>query len=127
MKYIAPIAVIGILLLQLSGVVPQSSVGGPMTLALGFLVAAVAVGIQEAWSQKRGVLGWIVNVVVAFFGGIVGGLVGSMVLEAIPALASFGGSLAASGSLLLYILLAGHMLFVLFGAWFALRLVNKLR
>lgn len=127
MKYLAPIAVIGILLLQLSGVVPQSSVGGPMTLALGFLVAAVAVGIQEAWSQKRGVLGWIVNVVVAFFGGIVGGLVGSMVLEAVPALASLAGSLAASGSVLLYVMLAAQMLFVLFGAWIALQLVNKLR
>lgn len=127
MKYVAPIAVIGILLLQLSGVVPQSSVGGPMTLALGFLVAAVAVGIQEAWSQKRGVLGWIVNVVVAFFGGIVGGLVGSMVLEAVPVLASLGGSVAASGNVLLYVMLAAQMLFVLFGAWIALQLVNKLR
>lgn len=127
MKYLAPIAVIGILLLQLSGVVPQSSVGGPMTLALGFLVAAVAVGIQEAWSQERGVLGWIVNVVVAFFGGIVGGLVGSMVLEAVPALASLAGSLASSGNVLLYVMLAAQMLFVLFGAWIALQLVNKLR
>ncbi len=40
MKYIALIAVIAILLLQLSGAIPQSSVGGPMTLALVFLIAA---------------------------------------------------------------------------------------
>ena len=51
MKYIALIAVIAILLLQVSGAVPQSSVGGPMTLALVFLIAVLAVGIHEAWSN----------------------------------------------------------------------------
>jgi len=38
MKYIALIAVIGILLLQLTGAIPLSSVGGAMTIALALLV-----------------------------------------------------------------------------------------
>ena len=70
MKFIAPIAVIGILLLQVSGAVPQSSVGGPMTLALAFFGAALAVGIHESWSNKRGVLGWIVSIVAALVGAM---------------------------------------------------------
>lgn len=127
MKYIALVAVIGILLPKPSGLVPKSSDGRLMTLTLGFVVAAVAVGIQEAWSQKRGVLGWIVNVVVAFFGGIMGGIAGTMVLEPVPALARLGGLLAASAKLLPHFFLAAQMIFVLFGAWIALQLVNKLR
>jgi hypothetical protein len=43
MMYIALIAVIGILLLQLSGLIPLASVGESMTIALAFLVAALAV------------------------------------------------------------------------------------
>jgi len=53
MKYIAPIAVIAIWLLQFSGAVPQSSVGGPLTLAVVFFGAMIAVGIHEAWKKKR--------------------------------------------------------------------------
>ena len=40
MKYIALIAVIAILLLEISGAIPRSSVGGPMTIALVFFIAA---------------------------------------------------------------------------------------
>lgn len=52
MQYIALIAVITLLLLEFSGAIPQSSVGGPMTIALVFFIAALAVGIHEAWSQS---------------------------------------------------------------------------
>ena len=65
MKTIALIAVIAILLLEASGAIPQSSVGGPMTLALVFLIAALAVGIHDAWSNKRGVRGWVVSIAAA--------------------------------------------------------------
>ena len=85
MKYIALIAVIALLLLEFCGAVPQSSVGGPMTLAVVFFVAALAVGIHEAWSNKRGVLGWIVSIVVALVGAFVGASIGNMVMETMPA------------------------------------------
>jgi hypothetical protein len=133
MKYITPIAVIGILLLQFSGAVPLASVGGPLTLALAFLVAALAVGVHEAWSRTRGVFGWIVSIFVAFLGGLVGASLGSSVLETILVLTAtltqvrVEGSLAASGHPLLYVLLAGQMLFTLFGAWIALAFANRFR
>ena len=81
MKYITLIAVITILLLQLTGAIPQSSVGGAMTLALAFLVAALAVGIHEAWSKKRGVLGWIVSIVASLAGAFLAASLGSMVMK----------------------------------------------
>lgn len=58
MKYIALIAVTGILLLQSAGSIPLASVGGALTIGLAFIAAALAIGIHEAWTNKRGVLGW---------------------------------------------------------------------
>ena len=71
MKYIALIAVIGILLLQATGSIPLASVGGSLTIGFAFIAAALAVGIHEAWTKKRGVPGWIVNILVSFVGAFV--------------------------------------------------------
>jgi hypothetical protein len=127
MKYIVLIAVITLLALELSGAIPQSSVGGPMTLALVFLIAALAVGIHDAWSKQRGVLGWIVSIVVALVGGLVGASLGSMVMEAILMQTNLEGSLAETRHPLLYVSLVGMMLFALLGSWIALRIVDRMR
>ena len=140
MKYIAPIAVIGILLLQSSGAVPLSSVGGPMVLALAFFAAALAVAIHEAWTKKRGVLGWIVNIVVSFVGVFLVAEVSDIVIVPILMLldltgltgwmartGNLKGSLAATGGPLLYVSLAGMTLLNLLGAWGALWIVNRWR
>ena len=137
MKYIVLIAVIAIVLLQFSGAVPQSSVGGPMTLAIVFLGATLAVGIHEAWTNRRGVLGWIVSIVVAFVGGFLAAEVGNlifplilMLLELTGLLAAMGnlqGSLAAAGGPLLYVALAAMMLLMLLGSWIALQFVSRWR
>jgi hypothetical protein len=127
MKIIAPIAVIGILLLQFSGAVPQSSVGGPMTLALAFLGAALAVGIHEAWSNRRGVLGWIVSIVAALVGAFLAAEVGNLAFEAILPFLNLEGSLAATRHPLLYVTSAGMMLVMLLGSWLALQFVNRWR
>ena len=133
MKYIAPIAVIAIILLQFSGAVPQSSVGGPMTLAIVFLGGALAVGIHEAWTNKRGVLGWIVNIPVSLVGGFLAAEVGNLIFPLILMLANIlgllnlGGSLAATGGPLLYVSLAAMMLLMLLGSWIALQFVNRWR
>jgi hypothetical protein len=111
----------------LSGAVPQSSVGGPMTLALVFFAAVLAVAIHEAWSNKRGVLGWIVNVPVSFVGAFVAAELGNLIFVPILMLFHVEGSLAASGHPLLYVLLAGQMLLMLLGAWIALQIVNRWR
>ncbi len=68
MKYIAVIAVIGILLLQLTGAIPLSSVGGAMTIALAFFAAALGCCDPRGMDEETGVLGWIVNIVVSFVG-----------------------------------------------------------
>ena len=128
MKYIAPIAVLAILLVQFSGVVPQSSVGGPMTIALVFLAAALAVGINEAWTKKRGVLGWIVSIATSLAGGFFAASeIGDLVVGPMLALLNPGSSLAATGGPLLYVSLAGMMLLTLLGSWIALQIVNRWR
>lgn len=127
MKYIALVAVIAILVLQFSGAIPQSSVGGPMTIATAFLIAALAAGIYEAVSNKRGVLGWIASLITAVVGAFVAASLGSMVMETLLMNMNLQGSLAETRHPLLYIGSAFMMLMTVFGAWLALRLVNQLR
>lgn len=127
MRYIALIAVIAVVLLQWGGAVPDSSVGGPMTLVLLFLLAALAAGIHEAWSNKRGVLGWIVSIAAALTGGLLAAGAGGMILETILPHLNLEGSLAQTRHPLLYVSSAGMMLLTLLGSWLALWLVNRLR
>src|SRR5688572_25630877 len=95
MIYIAVIAVIGILLLQSAASIPLESVGGSMTIGFAFIAGALAVGIHEAWAKKRGVLGWIVNIVVSFLGALMIAPIGGMVIAIM--LSDGSQSLAATG------------------------------
>src|SRR5688500_2243003 len=103
MNYIALIAVITLLLLELSGAIPQSSVGGPMTIALVFFIAALAVGIREAWLNKRDVLGWIVSIFASLVGAFVAAGIGGMVFGTIQGLLNVEGALAETRHPLLYV------------------------
>ena len=125
MIYIAAIAAVAILLLQLTDSIPMASVGGSMMIALVYIGAALAVGIQEAWAKKRGALGWIVNVVVSFVGALVAAPVGGGLLAML--LSDGSGSLAAAGGARFSIALVGGMLVTLLGAWCALWIVNRWR
>ncbi|KAB2878072.1 MAG: hypothetical protein F9K38_11795 [Pseudorhodoplanes sp.] len=128
MTYIALIAVIGILLLQATGAIPLSSVGGPLTIGLVFIAAALAVGIHEAWTNKRGVLGWVVNIVVSFVGALVGAQAGGFVIVMLLGLTgTMDGSIAKTGGFAPSFALAGGMLATLAGAWGALWIVNRWR
>ena len=127
MIWIALIAVIGILLLQWSGVVSMVGVGGAMTLGLALLAAVPAVGIHEAWTKKRGVLGWIVNIVVSLVGAFLVAPLGGFVIVILLSPFVDRSSLAATGGPVLGVALAGQMLVVLLGAWGALQLVNRWR
>src|SRR5215470_14534329 len=80
MPYIVAIAVIGILLLHGTGAIPLDSVGGAMVIAAAVLGGTLAVAIHEAWTKKRGVLGWIVNIVVSFVGAFLVAPLGGMVM-----------------------------------------------
>ncbi len=127
MIYIALIAVIGILLLHSTGAIPLTGVGGAMTMGLALLATVPAVGIHEAWTKKRGVLGWIVNIVVSLVGAFLFAPLGGMVLVIILSPFMDKPSLAATGGGVMYVALAGQMLVVLLGAWGALWIVNRWR
>jgi hypothetical protein len=128
MQYIVLIAVIGILLLQSTGAIPLDSVGGSMVIALAFFAAALAVAIHGAWTKKRGVLGWIVNIVVSFVGVFLAAPPGGMVVVMILSLfLDVSGSLAATGGPAAAVGLAGMMVVALLGSWGALWIVNRWR
>lgn len=122
------IAVIGVLLLQLSGAIPLSSVGGPMMIALAFLLAALAVGIHEAWTKKRGVLGWIVSILASLVGAFLAAQLGGTVMAILlGTVFHVGGSLAATGGPVMSVALASVMVITLLGSWGALWIVNRWR
>ena len=125
MIYIAAIAAIVILLLQFTDSIPMASVGGAMTIAIAYIGAALAVGIHEAWTKKRGVFGWVVNMLVTFVGAVAAATLGG---DSLAMLLSDGsGSLAAAGGARFSIALVGGMLITLLGAWGALWIVNRWR
>jgi uncharacterized membrane protein YeaQ/YmgE (transglycosylase-associated protein family) len=126
-KIIALLAVMALLLLQLSDSIPRSSVGGPLTLTFILFLAMLAVGLYEAWLKKRGPLGWIVNIVISVIGGFVAALVGSMTMEMILPHMNLQGSLVSTQHPLLYITLAVMAVVTVYGSWIALQIVNRYR
>ncbi|MFT4097396.1 MAG: hypothetical protein QM651_09740 [Rhodoblastus sp.] len=125
--YILFISVACLLLLQASGAIPGSSVGGSMTIALAVFAGALAVAIHEAWTRRRGAVGWIVNIFGSFIGAFLAAPLAGFLL--VPLLAPFanGSSFAASGGPVLAIALAGTMVVALLGAWAVLQLANRWR
>jgi hypothetical protein len=127
MRTITVIAVATILLLELSDALPKSSVGGPMAMLMIFFLALLALGLYEAWSQRRGLLGWIVSIVASVVGGFLGTVMASMFLGTILSYLNLGGPLAASQHPMRYIGSAGMMLLALLGSWIALQIVSRYR
>lgn len=127
MPTILLIAVIGVLLLHLTGAIPLSSVGGPMVIALAVFAATFAVAIFEAWTKRRGVLGWIVNIVSSFVATFVAAQLAGLLMVAILMPFAEGSSLAASGGAVMAVSLAGVMAAAVLGSWGALMIVNRWR
>ena len=84
------IAVIGIVVLQMAGAIPMDAVGGGLVIAAATFAAALAIAVHEAWTKKRGVLGWIANIVVSLLGAFLAAQLGGP-LVAIPLLMLVGG------------------------------------
>lgn len=127
MKVIAPAAIPAIVLIDIAGLIPTPSVGGPLALLLIVLVAMVAVGIHEAWTNGRGILGWIVNIAAALVGGIAGALAAGMTMDVLLSHLQLDGPLATSRHPLRYLSSAGLMTLTLAGSWLALTIVNRFR
>lgn len=127
MRTITLIAVIAILLLELTDALPKSSVGGPMTMMMIVFLAVLALGLYEAWSQKRGVVGWIVSIVASVVGGFLGAVVASSILGTILSYLNLGVPLVETQHPVRYIASAGMMLLALLGSWIALQIANRFR
>lgn len=127
MRAITLVAVAAVLLIDVLGVIPKSSVGGPLTLMLIFFLAILAVGIHEAWTHGRGVLGWIASLLAALVGGFAAAALGGMLLEKVLPLLKLDGPLASSQHPMRYLSTAGMMLVTLMGAWASLWILNRFR
>jgi hypothetical protein len=77
--------------------------------------------------NKRGVLGWIVNILAALVGTYVAAEIGNLVLGTILTLVRFEGSLAETRHPLLYVWMVAMVLLTMLGSWVALRIVDRMR
>lgn len=127
MTSIVAIAVIGILALQATGSIPAASVGGSLVIAMAFFLGAFVVAIHEAVVKRRGLLGWIVNIVVAFVAVFFTAQIAGIVVVAILAPFMTGSSMAKTGGIVMSMGLALGMVVTLLGSWAALQLVNRWR
>lgn len=94
-------------------------------MALLFLCGTLAVGIYEAWSNKRGVLGWIVSLGTSVVGGTVGGM--GLGMAAMAAVATMSKGLSPEWAELdASVGLVATIIGMLVGSWLALRIVNRL-
>ena len=125
MKTITLLAVAAMLLLEVFG--PTSSVGGSMSFTLVFVVVTLAVPIYEAWSNRRGAIGWIVNLFVSILGGLTAIAVIGLAMETILPHLHLEGSLASSQQPLKYVVVAGLGILMVAGSWIPLQIVNRLR
>jgi uncharacterized membrane protein YeaQ/YmgE (transglycosylase-associated protein family) len=121
-KTITLLAVTAMLLVDVFG--SKSSVGGPMTDLLVVFIVMLAVGIYEAWSKKRGPVGWIVNIVASIIGGFVAVSLTATAMESILTEIHFQGKLASSHHPMRYISELAMAIFTILGSWIALQLVN---
>lgn len=69
---------------------------GSMTFMLVFVAVMLAVAIYEARSNRRGAIGWIVNIVAAACGGLLAATLIGMAVDAMLPCLQFEGSLASS-------------------------------
>lgn len=127
MSYVVAAAVIGILILHLTGAIPMSGVGGAMVVGLAYLAGVTAVGVHDAWTRRRGWIGWIVSIVVAHAAAILLAPFGGMVVVLVLSPFMDASSLADTGGVVLALGLAGGMAVTLLIAWGTLRLLDRWR
>lgn len=97
-----------------------------LLMAAIYLCVTGAVGIYEAWSKKRGVLGWIVSIVASIIGGTIGGFsLGTVAMLPAGALATrLGPGWAELDAI---VGLPASIIGLFLGSWIALQLVNRFR
>lgn len=127
MTYIVLIAVIGVLALQWTDSIPQGSVGGSLVIGFAIIAGTLVVGIYEAVTKRRGVLGWIVNIVVSFFTALLTAQIAGFVIIMMLSPFMTGSSMAKTGGPVMSVGLAATMAVTLLGSWWALQLLNRWR
>ena len=125
MKTITLLAVAAVVLLEVFG--PTSSVGGSMSFMLVLALVVLAVAIYEAWSNGRDAIGWVVNIVAAAFGGLLGVALIGMGMDAMLPYLQLEGSLASSQNPVKYVVVTLVAIVIVLGSWIPLQIVNRLR
>lgn len=127
MTTIVLIAIAGVLALQWTDSIPAGSVGGSLVIAMAFFLGAFVVAIYEAVIKRRGVLGWLTNIVASFVGAFFAAQIAGFVVILLLSPFMTGTSMAKTGGHVMAIGLAASMAITLLGSWWTLQLLNRWR
>lgn len=116
---ITALAGIAAIALETAGAL-KGSVGGPMTLLLLAIVAAVIAGAYDASSNGRGALGWIVSITMALVGTAMGVAAGGAAFESAVGVLQIQGRPGPIFAALMAVI-------ALLGSWIALAATNRFR
>ena len=98
-----------------------------ITLLAVVAMLLLAVAIYEAWSNGRGAIGWIVNVLACAFGALIAIALVGMAMDLVLPYLRLEGSLASSQNPLKYVVVAAIALVMVLGSWIPLQVLNRLR
>lgn len=125
MKTITVLAVIAMFVLEVAG--PASSVGGSLSFMLVLVAVVLAVAIHEAWSNRRGAFGWIVNIFVSAFGALLAVALIGIAMEAMLPHLHLEGPFASWQNPLKYLAVAAIAILMVWGSWIPLWIANRFR
>jgi hypothetical protein len=120
-KIILPAAVAATVLLEVFNL--KTSEGAGLLYAIVFGLIVVGVGAYEAWSKKRGVLGWTTNILASAFGCFLA--VGALGFGMEAAISRFQSAIVPQ--ILNYVVAAVGTSFVVFGSWLPIKIIDLFR
>ncbi len=121
MKIVLPVAVAAVVLLEAFNLKMSERAG--LVYAAVFVVIVSGTGAYEAWSKKRGVLGWIVNILASVFGCFVAVGVLGFGMEAATARVQW----AMAPQIQDYVVAAVGMSFIVIVSWLPIKLIDLVR
>lgn len=121
MKIILPVAAAAIVLLEAFNLKTSEGAGLAYAVVLFFIV--LGTGAYEAWSKKRGVLGWIVNILAAAFGCFLAIGVLGFGMEAAISRAQW----SLLPQILNYVVAAVGTSFIVLVSWLPIKLIDLFR
>ena len=101
----------------------EASERAELIYAIAFVFIVLGTGAYEAWCKRRGVLGWIINILASAFGCFLAVGVLGFGMEAVISRVQW----AIAPQVLNYVVAAVGTSFIVFGSWLPIKIIDLFR